>query len=129
MPHHGEIVRNEEISQAEAPLQVAQEIQHLRANRYVKCGHGLIAYDELGLDSERARNRDALTLAAGEFMRVAPGKPRIEPDEVQQLRNTLPPTLRRHDLVQYQRLGEDLADGHARIERGVGVLEHELCVA
>ena len=32
------------------------------------------------------------------------------------------------DLVHAQRLGEDLADRHARIERGVGILEDDLHV-
>ena len=31
--------------------------------------------------------------------------------------------------MQRQRLGQDLADGHARVERGIGVLEDDLRVA
>ena len=36
---------------------------------------------------------------------------------------------RRHDVVQHQRLGENLADGHARVERRERVLEDQLHLA
>ena len=40
--------------------------------------------------------------------------PRREPDEV---------------VMDLQRLGDDVVDGHARIERGVGILEDDLDLA
>jgi len=34
--HHGEIVRNENIGKAQSPLQVAQQIEHLRSDRNIE---------------------------------------------------------------------------------------------
>src|SRR5258708_12224510 len=66
--HHCEIVRNEYVGQPKPPLQVAQEIKHLRADGDIERRYRLVADDELGLDRKRARNGNALALAAGGFM-------------------------------------------------------------
>src|SRR6266700_3297509 len=127
--HHREIVRNEFVGQPEPPLQVAQEIEHLRTDRDIERRNRLVTDDELGLDCERARNGDALALAAGEFMRITARQARLEADKPQKLVHPLRAARWRDDVVQRKRLGENLPDGHARIERGIGVLEDELCVA
>ena len=67
---HGKIVRNENVGQAEPPLQVAQQIEDLRADRDIERRDRLVADDELRLDRERAGDRDALALAAGKFVRI-----------------------------------------------------------
>ena len=94
--HHGdprrdelddrEIVRDEDVGQPEPLLQVAQQVHDLRLDRDVERGHRLVADDEARLDGERAGDADALPLAAGELVRVAPGVFRRESDESQQLR-------------------------------------------
>ena len=82
--HHGEIVRDEDVGEAEPVLQVAQQIEDLRADRDVERRDRLVADDELRLDRERARDRDALALAAGEFVRIAAREARLQPDQAQQ---------------------------------------------
>ena len=69
--HHGEIVGDEQIGQVELGLQILQQVDHLRLDRHVERGNRLVAHDELRLHRERARDHDALALAAGEFVRVA----------------------------------------------------------
>ena len=69
--HHREVVRDEDIGEPEPPLQVAQQIEDLRADRDVERRDRLVADDQLRLDRERARDGDALALAAGEFVRIA----------------------------------------------------------
>ena len=48
------------------------------------CGYRLVADDEFRLDRQRPRNRNALALTAGEFVRVAPRETGLEPDQAQQ---------------------------------------------
>src|SRR5262249_56473574 len=89
----------------------------------------LVAYNQLRLDRERARNRDALALAARELMRIARRMARLEADETEQFGDARALLCGRHHLVKLERLGENIADGHARVERGVRVLEHQLGAA
>ena len=69
--HHREIVRDEDVGEAEPVLQIAQQIDDLRPDRDVERRDRLVADDELRLDRERAGDGDALALAAGEFVRIA----------------------------------------------------------
>ena len=69
--HHAEIVRDEQIGEAELVLQVLQQVDHLRLDRHVERRDRLVADDQLGLERQRAGDADALALAAGEFVRVA----------------------------------------------------------
>ena len=89
MLHHREIVRDEDVGEAEAPLQVAQQVEHLRLDRDVERRDRLVADDQLRLDRERAGDRDALALAAGELVRIALREARLEPDQLQQLGDAL----------------------------------------
>ena len=41
-PHHGQVMRNEQVRQAMLVLQVVQQVQHLRANRNVQRRYGFI---------------------------------------------------------------------------------------
>ena len=68
--HDGEIVRDEQIGDPHLLLERLQEIQDLRLYRHVQGACRLVAYDESGLDCQRACNTDALALSAGEFVRI-----------------------------------------------------------
>src|SRR4051812_9395422 len=83
--HHGEVVRDKDIGEAEPVLQVAKQIEDLRADRNVERGHRLVADDEFRFYRQRARDGDALALAAGEFVRVTPRETRLQSDQTQQL--------------------------------------------
>ena len=63
MPHHREIVGDEQVSEAEALAQILEQVDDLRLDRHVERGHGLVADDEFGLERERARDPDPLALA------------------------------------------------------------------
>jgi len=65
-------------------------------------------------------------LPARELVRVEIGRARGQGHEVQELLHA-PAALRRPaPLVDDQRLGDDGPHPHARIQRGVGILEHRL---
>ncbi|MCY1309442.1 hypothetical protein D9M70_595380 [compost metagenome] len=61
-----------QIGEAELFLKVEQQVDDLCADRYVEGRDRLVEHDDLGLEDQRAGDADALALAAGEFMRVAP---------------------------------------------------------
>ncbi len=68
---HREVVRNEEVREAETPLQVAHQVQHLRLHRHVERRRRLVADEEARLARERPRDRDPLPLPARELVRIA----------------------------------------------------------
>ena len=71
VPDDAEIVRNEEVREAEVALQVGKQVQHLRLDRDVERRDRLVGHDQRRIQHQRPRNRDALALAAGEHVRIA----------------------------------------------------------
>jgi hypothetical protein len=69
---------------------------------------------------------DPLALAAGEFVRVRLRGLGPQADALEQRRDPFAALRRRADLVDGQRLADDFAGGHARVQRGVGVLVDHL---
>src|SRR5262249_57593880 len=67
--------------------------------------------------------------AAGESMRIGGSTAGIEAGEPEKLADPLGRARGRYNSVQCQRFRENLPDGHARIERRIGVLEDDLRVA
>ncbi len=118
---------DEEIGEIVLLLQIAQEVDDLRLHAHVERRCRLIEHDEAWLQHHGAGNGDALALAAGELVRIAPAGQRIEPDLLQRPADTLVALLvGERPLVHLQPFGDDVADRHARAERAVGVLEHDL---
>ncbi|MNL76609.1 hypothetical protein D3C87_2026010 [compost metagenome] len=68
--HDLEIVGDEEVAQSLLVLQLAQQFDDLCLNREIERRSRLVEQDKLGLQGDRACNRNALPLAAGKFMRV-----------------------------------------------------------
>ncbi len=74
-----------------------------------------------------ARDADPLPLPAGELVRVAVDVLGLEPDEVQQLLHRPRAVAARHHLgMDVERLADDVADGHPRVQRRVRVLHDHL---
>ena len=111
-------------------LQRAQQIDHLRLDQHVERAGRLVEHDEGRLQHDGARHRDALALAAGEFVRIAEARLRIEADVLQRLDDVLlafvPRDVRQ---VNPHALLDDVGHRHARRQRAVRVLEHDLHVA
>src|SRR5215471_14107411 len=130
MPHQREIVRDEQVGEAEALAQILKQVDDLRLDRHIEGGYGLIADDEFGIERESARDPDALALAPRHLMRIAIGKIRTEAADREQLAH--PGDAARRiglDGMYLYRLGDDVADLHARIERAVWILEDDLDAA
>ena len=125
--HDGEVVRNEEDRQVVLLLQVLQQVEDLRLHRDVERGDDLVAHQQLRLQHQGPGDADALALAARELA----GPPRavdvgVDPDLVEHGARRLDPLLLGADLPDGQRLGHDVDDASARVQRGDRVLEDHL---
>ena len=127
--HDSQVMRDEQIGEAELPLERAQQVDHLGAYRHVERRHRLVADQQLGVDRQRAGDADALALAAGELVRIAPRVLRSEPDHVQELRDPPRALASLRQSVDGQRLADHLLHRHARIQGGIRVLEDHLHLA
>ena len=78
------------------------------------------------LEGEGARDVHALALSARELVRIAPDElGRVEPYHGEELARPIPRRSRRY-AVHLRAEHDGVLDGQARVERGVGVLEHHL---
>ncbi len=85
MRDRGQIMRDEQIGEAEPRLQIAQQVEDLRPDRHVERRYRLVEHDQPRRQCERAGDRDALALPAGEFVREEVGRARRQPDQIEQL--------------------------------------------
>ena len=95
----GEVVRDEEVGQPEVALQLDEQVQDLGLDRDVERRDGSSATISFGCSDERARDADALALAAGELVRVAVERARAEPDALERLGDPLARARSRPDAM------------------------------
>ncbi len=119
------VVRDEDRRDVDLVVEAAQPGAQLLAHAGVERAERLVEQQHLRLDGERAGERHALALAAGELVRVALAEVR-EPDEVQQLLD-LVGDLGLRALLDRQAEADVVGDAHV-LEGGV-VLEDEADLA
>ncbi len=78
---------NEDHRQAHLARQSREQIDDLRLDRDVQRRNGLVRDDEPRPHRERAGNRDALPLPAGELVRIFAAEARGKADTVEQRRD------------------------------------------
>ena len=79
----GEVVRDEEEREAEVALELNHEVDDLGLDRDVERRDRLVADDETRFQRQRIGIARALALTAGEFVREAAGKTRVQLHDVQ----------------------------------------------
>ena len=119
-------MRDEEIGQMKLCLQVFQQIDDLGLDRDVEGGDGFVGHDEAGPEHERAGDADALSLPAGKFVRVTIDEVRIQPADPHHLLHGALDRLAAAEAEVAQRLADDRADRHPRIQGAIRVLENHL---
>ena len=111
MRDHAEVVADQEEGHALLAFEVAHQVEHLRLHRNVERRHRLVGDDQLRPRDQRARDGDALPLAAGEFVRIFFG--------IGGAAARLPPAARRRararsaretSALRDERLGDDRLD-------------------
>ena len=127
---NSQIVADEEQREAELPLQILQQVDDLRLDGDVERRDRLVAHDQFGFRGKGPGDADALALAAREFVRPAAQRVARQAHGVHQRRNLrLEFGSRFGEAEIADRLGQDIADAHARIEAGERILEHHLDAA
>src|SRR2546426_3317689 len=126
VPHHAEVVRDEEVREVLPLLYFLEEVQDLGLDRHIEGAGRFVEEQELRFRREGAGNRDALTLAPGELVREAVEVLGSQADLLQQT-GTLFVRLRTgRKTADQERLRDDVLDEQARIQRGERVLEDGL---
>ncbi len=107
--------------------QVLEQIERHGLGGNIKTGDDLVGQHEIRLQQGSPRNADALALAARQLMRAAMQNGGRQRDALQHgAGRRFRRAAIRHDAVQQQGLGQDAADGVARIERGHRILKDHL---
>ncbi len=106
---HG--VRDEEISQAQRALQVAEQVDDLGANRDIESADRLIQDEEGRAQCKSAGNINALALPARELVWIAWQRRFVEPDGGQERAEAYRQAFRRWFMMDGERLGKNLANG------------------
>jgi hypothetical protein len=95
-------------------------------HRDIQGAHWLIQDHELRVDGQGARDADPLPLSPGKLIRVPTRVTATQPDCLEQLVDRISAVAHPHHLVEGERFSQGLASGHARIERRIRVLKHDL---
>ncbi len=126
----GEAMRDEQARQTQFLLKFFQQVDHLRLDRHVERRHRLVTHQHHRLYRQCASDAHALALAAGKFVRVARGELGVEAHQLQQFAHPfMDGSLAVAQFVHPDRLGDDVANAHAWIERRIRILEHHLDLA
>ena len=120
---------DEDVREAEVALQRLEQVHDLCADRDVERGHRLVEDDQLRVERERTRDADALPLPARELVREAVRVLWREADGAQQLVDALLALVAALVAVDTERLADDVAHGHARVQRCVRILKDDLHLA
>ena len=119
-------MRDEQVRQTEFGLQINEQVQDLRPDRHIERRHGLVEHDKARRQRQGARDRDALTLTAGKFVREQIRRAIGQPDHVEETQHPRAHLGAGQLLVCRERLGDDRADPHARVQRSIRVLKYRL---
>src|SRR5262249_33271962 len=117
------------VGKAEALLQVLKEVHDLCLDRDVQRGHGFVAHDQVGLHCKRTADRDPLGLPAAQLVRVTCNQMARKAHHVQKLAYAAGARGAGEETVDIERFTDKVANRHARIKRGVRVLENDLQLA
>ena len=126
VPHDAQVVRDEHVRDAFDRLHVGEQVQDRGLHRDIERGRGLVADHQARLAGERARDGDALLQPARQLAGTHVDQPLVETDLARQVQD--PFVTLRAARVQELRDGapDDPADREPTVQRGVGVLEHDL---
>ena len=120
---------NKQIGQIQVVLQVLHQVQNLGLNGHVQSRNRLVADDEFGVQRQGPGNADPLATATVQLMRVGVNQPVGKAHHIHDLIDLLVNTrlvLVAENLLHQQGSRDGLADRHAGIQGGKGVLEYDL---
>ncbi|MCY1295760.1 hypothetical protein D9M70_451170 [compost metagenome] len=124
--HHAEVMGHEHHAHALLGLDAADQVQDLCLRGHVERGGRLVGDQQRRFERERHGDHHALALAARQAERIGMHqRGRIgQADELQQLEHAARTRLARIGVVHAHDLGDLVAHGHHRVQRGQRLLEH-----
>src|SRR5260221_9732372 len=120
---------DKEVRESEFFLKVAKEVYDLRLDRYVERARGLVGDDQARAQREHARDPHAALLAAGKLRRKVRQLAVLDIHLLQQLAGAPRDLGIARALVHGERLAQDVAHAHLRVQSSVEVLEDHLHLA
>src|SRR5271163_2516529 len=123
MRDHREIVADEYRGERSSPANSGDQVEDLGLHRDVERRCRLVEKQQARREDQRARDRDALALTAGELMRISESMPRVEADIGESRKNH---RFAIAETVDLERFAQDAIDGLARMQRAIRVLKHIL---
>ena len=104
--------------------QFTEQVEHLCLDRHIQRRDRFIGHDQSRVQAQGPCQSDALPLSAREFVGIALHVVRIQADLSHEMPNTIIQFTALGHLMDNQRLADDVAYGHARVERTERVLEN-----
>src|SRR5262245_49124368 len=125
-----EIMADEEAGEPALAADAREQVDNLRLHRHVERTHRLVADHELWSDDECPGDTRTLQLSTAQLVRISRPELAVEPDLGEcRFDACVASGFIESGRQREQRLGNAFGDGHARIEAGVRILEHELQAA
>ena len=119
-------MRDEEIGQVELLLQVLQEVDHLRLNRYIEGGNRFVTNYELRIQRKGSCDTDSLSLSARELVGIPSLMERLQAALIHNLINILFVLVLWYKPVFLHRFSDNLPDRKSRRQGREGILENNL---
>ncbi len=126
LAHDRQIVTDEQQRELALVPHAAEQFHDLRLDRHVERADRLVGHQEGRIGRERARDADALPLAAGKLVRIALRMARIEADVRKAPRHLGLERGAGGEAVDRETVGDLRADPAARIEAAIRILEDDL---
>jgi hypothetical protein len=116
MFHNRKTVRNEEVGQAVAALQILHQVDDLRLNRDIQRRHRFIGYDQPRIQCQRPSNPDTLSLSPAELVGKLASCTFVQSNITKKFLYPQQPLSPRVEFMDHKRLFHNLLNGHARVK-------------
>jgi len=112
-----------------ARLEVAEQREHLRLDALVEGADGFVGHQQVRVEVERPREREALFLSAGEFVRIPVVVRGGQTDSFEEVFSDRSSALSLGQSMGCEWLDDRLTDRHARVETRRRVLKDHPCAS
>ena len=129
MVHHGQVMADEQVGQAELLRQVLHQVEYLRLHRDIERADRFVGHHQAGAGDEGAGHGNPLALAAGELMGKLVEVAGAQAHRLQHVGGLCALLGGAAGGQHAQGLGHDLQHSLARVQRAIRVLKHHLKIA
>ena len=126
MLHDAQIMGNHDVGKLKLLLQCLQKVDHLRLDRDIQGADGFVSDDQLWPHRQGPGNADSLPLTSRELVGVSRHVICLETHGTEEFSDPISPFRSSRQVVNPDRLTDDLLDAHPRVEGRVRVLKDHL---